>query len=64
MTTALISALSKVAPDVLTGLIEHLEQSERELAGTEMHRATMRELTECVAALRAIRQMATSTPES
>ena len=53
--TALITALGKAAPGVLSGVIEQLEQSEQDLARSESHRATARELAECLAALRALR---------
>lgn len=59
ITTALITALGKAAPGVLSGVIEQLEQSERDLAMSEAHRATTRELAECLAALRALRSTGT-----
>jgi hypothetical protein len=49
ITTALIAALSKAAPEVLAGVIQQLEQAQRELAATEIRRATIREAAEYLA---------------
>jgi hypothetical protein len=59
---ALVQALGRVAPEVLNGMIKHIEHVEEELAKNEDKgdAATARELAECRVALRAVRQVAGS----
>jgi Mg2+ and Co2+ transporter CorA len=64
ITMALVQALGRVAPEVLNGMIKHIEHVEEELAKNEDKgegdAATARELAECRVALRAVRQVAGS----
>jgi len=63
ITMALVQALGRIAPDVLNGMIRHIEHVEGDLAKnegkSEGDAATARELAECRLALKALRAAGT-----
>jgi hypothetical protein len=65
ITMALVQALGRIAPEVLSGMIRHIEHVEGELAKNEGKgegdAATAQELAECRVALKAVRQAAGSS---
>lgn len=53
LTSAILSALQRVAPEAAAEIVTLLERSEREFARSGVHEATVQELREVLGALRA-----------